>query len=128
MDLLNVCNNVNCLIGVSYSATRKDTKYCVSMWDEWVVARAKSTGTIIPYLKDISIPELNHWMCYFILEVRKKDGTEFPPNTLHHICCGILRYLRISGINVDIFKDKEFIKFRNEKATSIRVGNKAEES
>ena len=68
---------------------------------------------IIPYLKDITIPELNHWICYFILEVRKKDGTEFPPNTLHHICCGILRYLRISGITVDIFKDKEFIKFQN---------------
>ncbi|XP_065915625.1 uncharacterized protein KIAA1958-like [Dysidea avara] len=94
-------------------STRKDTKYCVSMWDEWVVARAKSTGTIIPYLKDITIPELNHWICYFILEVRKKDGTEFPPNTLHHICCGVLRYLRISGINVDIFKDKESTKFRN---------------
>jgi len=95
------------------ASTRKDTKYCVSIWDEWVVARANSTGTIIPYLKDITLPELNHWICYFILEVRKKDGTEFPPNTLHHICCGILRYLRISGVSVDIFKDKEFIKFRN---------------
>ena len=35
-------------------STKKDTKYYVSIWDEWVVARGKSTGTIIPYLKDMS--------------------------------------------------------------------------
>ena len=31
---------------------RKDIKYCNSMWDEWIVNRAKTSGTIIPYLKD----------------------------------------------------------------------------
>ena len=47
-------------------------------------------------------------MCYYILEVCKKDGAEFPPNTLHHICCGIMRFTRTNGMNVGIFKDKEF--------------------
>ena len=53
-----------------------------------------------------------YWMCYFILEVRKKDGTEFPPTTLHHICCGIMRFVRTNGMNVDIFKDEGFAKCR----------------
>ena len=42
-------------------STRKDTKYCVEIWDEWIVNRAKNTGTIIPYLKDITVTELQHW-------------------------------------------------------------------
>ena len=29
------------------------------------------------------------------------------------ICCGIKRYFRMNGINVDIFKDKEFSKFHD---------------
>ncbi len=33
-----------------------------------------------------------HWLTRFILEVRKKDGSNFPPETLHHLCSGIVRY------------------------------------
>ena len=56
---------------------------------------------------------LMHWMCRFVLEVRKKDGTEYPPNTLHHICCGLLRYLRENGRGeIDFFKDISFADFR----------------
>ena len=62
---------------------------------------------------DITVNQLQHWLCRFILEVRKKDGNPFPPNTLHHIACGIMRYLRINGKpGIDIFKDKEFARFR----------------
>ena len=37
---------------------------------------------------------IQYWMSQFILEIRKKDGSEYPPNTLHDICCGILCHLR----------------------------------
>ena len=82
-------------------STNRDTKYCAKMWEEWVINRAKKTGTVVPYLKDITIPQLQYWVCYFILEVCKKDGAEFPPNTLYHICCGIMRFVRTNGMNVD---------------------------
>ena len=94
-------------------STKRDTKYCISMWDEWIVNRAKAAGTVIPYLKDITLTELQHWLCYFTLELRKKSGAKFPPNSLYHICCGIMRYVRMNGMNVDFFKDKEFSKFCN---------------
>ena len=56
---------------------------------------------------------IQYWMSRFILEVRKKDGSEYPPNTLHHICCGILHHLRESGRpDIDIFKDTLFADFR----------------
>ena len=52
-------------------------------------------------------------MIRFVLEVRKKDGTEYPPNTLHHLCSGIARYLRANGHpTLDLYKDSAFADFR----------------
>ena len=70
-------------------------------------------------------------MSRFILELRKKDGSEFPPNSLHHICCGLMRYLRGSGKpDLDIFKDKEFAEFctvldsQMKRLQAARIGTK----
>ena len=44
----------------------------------------------------------------------KKDGSEFTPNTLHHIICGLMRHLRGNGHPaIDFFCDPEFCKFRS---------------
>jgi len=49
----------------------------------------------------------------FTLEVRKKDGGEFPPSSLHHICCGLMRYLRLNGQpSIDFFSDSDFVDFK----------------
>lgn len=48
----------------------------------------------------------------FIFEVRKQDGSEFPPDSLHHIVSGIQRFLLWNGKpEIDIFKDAEFADF-----------------
>ena len=36
---------------------------------------------------------------------------EYPPITLHHIVCGIMRYLWHNGIHVDFFQDPVFADF-----------------
>lgn len=56
---------------------------------------------------------LQYWLNRFVLEIRKKaDGTEYPPETLHHICCGIMRYLRQNGRpEIDFFKNASFSGF-----------------
>ena len=95
------------------TTTRRDNKYCYTLWNDWVLYRANSTGEVIPLLHNITAEELQHWLCAFVLEVRKKDGNLFVPNTLHHICCGIMRYLRTNGMpQIDIFKDSGFSQFR----------------
>ena len=33
----------------------------------------------------------------------------YPPNTLHHICARIMRYLRTNGRIVDFFKGDDFV-------------------
>ena len=93
--------------------TQRDNKYCYNLWNDWVSHRENSNGETIPLLHNITVKELQHWLCAFVLEVRKKDGNAFIPNTLHHICCGIMRYLRTNGLpHIDIFKDSGFSQFR----------------
>ena len=56
---------------------------------------------------------LCYWMERFTLEIRKVNGEEYQPNTLHHIICGIMRYVWINGREgIDFFKDAEFAGFR----------------
>ena len=56
--------------------------------------------------------DLQYWMTHFIMEVRKMLAS-FPLNTLHHICCRIMRYLCTNGkVALDFFKDPEFADFR----------------
>ena len=39
----------------------------------------------------------------------KKDGTEYPPNTLYHIVYGLMRHLHQNSMpNVDFFKEKAY--------------------
>ena len=47
-------------------------------------------------IKAMDNKQLQYWLSRFVLEVRKGDGSEYPPNTLHHICCGLLRHIRQS--------------------------------
>ena len=91
----------------------EDTKYCVNLWEEWRNHRLQHTTATIPLLLEMTNTDLQHWMTRFIMEVRKKDGSIFPPNTLHHIRCGIMRHLRTNGKPaLDFFKDPEFADFR----------------
>ena len=76
--------------------TQTDTKYCVDIWKNWSIYRNSVVNTE-QVNEDITALDNNgiqYWMSQFVLEVWKKDGSEYPPNTLHHICCGILRHIR----------------------------------
>ena len=57
-------------------------------------------------LIELDNAELDHWLT---LEVRKKDGSLYPPN---NIIVGLLRRMRENGRNVDLFNDPGFASFR----------------
>ena len=48
-------------------------------------------------LATMDAPTLQHWLTYFILQVRKENKSEYPSNTLHHLICGIMSYLKQNG-------------------------------
>ena len=48
-----------------------------------------------------------------MLEIRKKDGTPYPPESVYHIVCGVMRFVRLNGKSeIDFFKDQAFTDFR----------------
>lgn len=56
---------------------------------------------------------MNKWLSYFVVEVRKQDGSEYPPSTVHHLCSGIMRHVRnTTDPELDIYKDLAFREFR----------------
>jgi len=63
--------------------------------------------------------------------VRKKDSTEFKPDSLHHIVAGLMRYLRMNGHpSIDFFGDRDFVTFRStldaemKRIQSLGIGSK----
>ena len=96
--------------------TREDTAYCIRVWKDWSEFRSAATETIVPPLEHLSTStqELQHWLIRFISEIRKKNGSEYPATTLHHIVSGVMRHIRynLGKPEIDFYKDPEFSKFR----------------
>ena len=69
----------------------------------------------IPPIEDITMDNLGYHLGRFIWDVimRKKDGTEFLPECLHHVVCEIQCLLRYHGKpEIDSFKAAPFAIFR----------------
>ena len=93
--------------------TKKNTNWAANVWSKWAANRTLQCPTEWPpHLMIIKPCELNSWLSCFVMEVGRRDGKAYPPNTLHQLCCGILRYVRETKPNLDIFKDPEFASFR----------------
>lgn len=95
--------------------TQQDTDYCVRLWNQWKRYRnGTTTNEKVPEeLTAMEKEAVQYWLSRFILEVRKKDGSEYPANSLHHICCGLMRHLRQNGQpEIDFFRDPTFSNFR----------------
>lgn len=91
--------------------TKKSTNWAVNVWKAWSAHRRSVNSTRCPshlFIMAKNKWELNYWMTRFVMEVRRQDGKEYPPNTLHQICCGILRYIREIVPELDFFKDPAF--------------------
>ena len=46
---------------------------------------------------ELTVSEMDFWLSRFVLEVRKKNGDPYPPNTLYQLICGLQRQLREHG-------------------------------
>ena len=47
-----------------------------------------------------------------MLEIRKANGEQYPPDTLYSVCTGLLRYIRETRPEINIFKDPAFSGFQ----------------
>ena len=78
--------------------TAKNTAWFVNVWKEWSRHWQQShpgnycEWPIHLYLANDQ--QLDHWLSKFVLEARKKDGEQYPPNSIYAICCGLQRYVQ----------------------------------
>lgn len=56
--------------------------------------------------------QLDYWLSKFVLEVRKANGEHYPPDTLYCICTGLLRYIRETRPEINIFKSPTYDGFQ----------------
>ncbi|XP_028418023.1 uncharacterized protein LOC114542762 [Dendronephthya gigantea] len=61
----------------------------------------------------MSDDELNRTLACFICEVRKSDGSKYPPNTLYGIIAAIQHFLKGKGKQVRLLNDDKFEYLRN---------------
>lgn len=93
--------------------TQQDTKYCLRVWEAWRKSMNANHGSSVPSLVEMEPQAMAQWMTQFCLGARKVDGDEYQPNTLYHIICGLMRYVRENSIpDIDFLKDREFAGFR----------------
>ena len=62
--------------------TQTDTRYCHQIWEEWRDSRNSSAASreVVPDdITQMDNTSVQHWMSRFVLEVRKRDSTEYPP-------------------------------------------------
>ena len=77
--------------------TKRNTGWSVSVFDAWRKFRMMSS-VAVPDLQPPLNDELDQTLASFIVEARRQDGQDYPPNTLYNLMCGLQRHLReVSG-------------------------------
>ena len=95
--------------------TQSNTKWAAKVWNDWAENR-NSIGVSVSQhdrvpidFSEVSAAELNFWLQYFYVEVRKRDGEKYIPNTLYQLACGLLRHLRnnFGRFDLNFLDDKD---------------------
>ena len=101
--------------------TQQATGWAVRVYSDWKGWRStKNCGEPfwpIPNLQDGSLPALDYWLARFITEIKRRDGTDYPPNTLKSIASGVQRHMQedCNRRDINIFQksDTSFKTFRS---------------
>ena len=104
--------------------TRRNTNWSVNTWNAWITERNKARMLGQPRFPtaielQFTVPqELNEYLCYFVLEVRTKQGKLYPKDTLYNLVCGLARYFKEDLQRPDLnFMNPGFIHFNRFRQT-----------
>lgn len=104
--------------GVSPPNTEKNTDWAVRAFEAWRVARNQKytdEQCLEGVLSTADAKVLCEWLCKFIAETRKSDGTEYTPRSLYLLLAGIQRHLKRLNPDrdINIFQDTAFRPLKN---------------
>ena len=93
--------------------TAADTQKYLKLFQDWVEernSRFPEHKVLENILLSDDLRELCKWLCRFCTEIRKKDGSRYPPRTIHHYLMGIQRHIRVEKkSSVNIISQSEFV-------------------
>ena len=61
----------------------------------------------------MDIDAIDFWLQRFVLEVQKRNGDHYCPDSLYQICCGLQRALRNVDHDVNFFEQFRFVNFHS---------------
>ena len=105
--------------GVVPKNTQKNDQWALRALTEWITERNKRCSDKCPMdiLHTEDTERLAKWLSLFTIELRKKDGSKYPPATIHLILCALQRVMRQTNRHpFDIF-DKKDVCFRRSHGT-----------
>ena len=108
-------------------STRNRDKWSLNVYEKWHKQRPVTSGDAdIPLpsryeLKSADQSSVDYWLSKFILEIRKKDGSRYPRNTLISLVAGMNSYLA----PLNLFKDEVFHNFRTALDISCKESTEA---
>ena len=85
--------------------TQKSTAWAYNVFVEWMCERNNSSppGNLLDTPDPI---KLNRWLSRFVTEVRKKDGSPYPPRSIHLILSALQRKMLETNPSAPTFFDK----------------------
>ena len=102
------------------SKTIQQTEWCLSVWKDWTKYRRdvhkdpeEANYELKEAFCDMDIDSMNFWLCRFVVEARKKNGSKYPPNSVYQLCYGLNRALIAADSgDVKMFDDSHFTAFK----------------
>ena len=90
-----------------------DTQKCIRLFTEWMSERnSRFLDNLVP--EDILTTKDKGLLCKWLCKVCKKDGSPYPPRSIHHYLLGIQRHIRTeTKQELNVINDKEFLELRN---------------
>ena len=92
--------------GVIPINTETSTRWAVKNFTDWAnnLNKSCSNDTVpIDLLECHDVTKVCKYMCKYILETRKSDGTKYPPGTIKSLIAGINRQLQLNKVPFSIF-------------------------
>ena len=99
--------------GVIPLKTEQSTQWAITNFQCWAQSRSSSTSDGVPpdILRSHDAEVVCKWLCCFVLETRKTDGSRYPPATLRSLVSGLSRELQRNCAPFSVL-DKSDIRFR----------------
>ena len=99
--------------GVVPLKTEQSTQWAVKNFGCWARSRSSSSSEVVPpdLLRSHDGELVCKWLCSFVLETRKTDGSRYPPATVRLLVSGLNRELQRNNAPFSVL-DKSDSRFR----------------